>query len=244
MRARDIMTSPVITMRQTALVKEAAKQLVEQRISALPVVDNHGRLVGIISEADLVHRMEIETDRQASGWLTFLAGDDQRLVAGYIKTHALRIADVMTRNVITAKPNTSLTQIVLAMDQNRIKRIPIVVDRHVVGIVSRADLVRAIARSRITLEFPLSDAAIRENLLSHLREQWWAHTDTVNVTVSQGVVDLSGTTDSDRERNALRVAAECIPGVRAVNDRLLVRRLNGSASSPVHSKNKGPQCCN
>ncbi len=209
-------------MPDTTFVKDAAKQLVERRISALPVVDSRGTLVGIISEADLLHRMEIETDRQSSCWLMFLAGDQERLTAEYVKAHCLRVADIMTRNVITARPDTPLTEIALAIEQNSIKRIPIVLDGHVVGIVSRADFVRAIARGGITLEIPLSDAEIRETLLSHLREQCWTHTDLLNVGINQGVIDLSGSTISESERKALRVAAESIPGVRAVNDRLVV----------------------
>ncbi len=238
MKARDIMTSPVITVAETAVVKDAAKQLVERRISALPVVDQGGQLVGIISEADLLHRMEIETDRQTSGWLTFLAGDDERLAAEYIKAHSLKIADVMTRNVITAKPDTSLTEIARAMDQNRIKRIPIVLNGQIVGVVSRSDLVRAIARGGIRLEIPLSDAAIREKLLAHLREQWWAHTDSVNIAINKGIIDVSGTTNSETERKALLVAAECIPGVRGVNDRLSVEKRKGTSSRSANNRTK------
>jgi len=215
MKARDIMTSPVVTVRPTATVKDTATLFLKQRISAAPVVDDDGKLVGIVSEGDFLHRAEIGTERKRSWWLVLLA-QEKGLAADYIKAHAKRISDVMTRRVITASPETSVDEIAAMMEQNGVKRIPLVRDDHLVGIVSRANLVQAIASSGSKLDISLSDTAVRDKLLAHLRSQSWAHTDLLNVTVNDGVVDLWGIPDSDTERAAIRVAAEGMPGVRAV----------------------------
>jgi len=215
MKARDIMTSPVVTVRPTATVKDTATLFLKQRISAAPVVDDDGKLVGIVSEGDFLHRAEIGTERKRSWWLVLLA-QEKGLAADYIKAHAKRISDVMTRRVITASPETSVDEIAAMMEQNGVKRIPLVRDDHLVGMVSRANLVQAIASSGSKLDISLSDTAVRDKLLAHLRSQSWAHTDLLNVTVNDGVVDLWGIPDSDTERAAIRVAAEGMPGVRAV----------------------------
>ncbi len=228
MKARDVMTSPVVTVRPTATVKDTANLFLKHGISAAPVVDDDGKLIGIVSEGDLLHRAEIGTERKRSWWLVLLA-QEKSLAADYIKAHAKRISDVMTRRVITTSPEATLDEIAAMMEQNGIKRIPLVRDGQLVGIVSRANLVQAIASSGSKLDISLSDAAIREKLVAHLRSQSWAHTDLLNVTVNDGVVDLWGIPDSDIERTAIRVAAEGISGVRAVNDRMFVPRITAEA---------------
>jgi CBS-domain-containing membrane protein len=224
MRARDVMVSPVITVKPSAFVRDVAKLLLEHRISAVPVVDDQERLVGIVSEGDLIHRSEIGTEQRRSWWL-FLIANQQSIAVDYIKAHATKIGDIMSRNVVTAVPDTSLHEIAMMMERNAIKRIPIVRDGQIVGIVSRANLVQAIASAGTKLEIPLSDTNIRDKLMTNLKSQNWAHTALLNVTVTDGVVDLWGLSNSETERKALRVAAETTPGVRAVNDHLIVRRL-------------------
>lgn len=224
MKARDVMVSPVITVKPSFSVKEAAQIFIDRRISAVPVVDDQGKLVGIVSEGDLLHRSEAGTERKRSSWLMLLTGNDT-LAAEYVKAHARKVADVMTRKVITATPDTPLHEIASILEKNSIKRVPIVRDGQLVGLVSRANLLQAVATARKELEIPLSDTTIRDQLLSHLGAQSWAHTSLLNVTVSGGVVDLWGITNSDAERKAIRVAAESAPGVRAVNDNLIVRPL-------------------
>jgi len=219
MKARDVMVSPVITVKPTASVTEAAKIFLERRISAVPVVNDGGELVGIVSEGDLIRRVESGTERQRSSWLRFLVGDEG-LAAEYVKAHARKIADVMTRKVVTAAPDTPLSELAALLEKNAIKRVPIVRDGQVVGIVSRANLIQAIASTRKELDVPLSDTAIRDKLLAHLRQQPWAHTLQLNATVHDGVVDLWGLSYSDAEREAIRVATENVPGVRAVNNNL------------------------
>lgn len=223
MKARDVMTTPVITTKPTASVFEVAKLLLERHISAVPVVDQKGKLVGIISESDLMRRNEDGTESR-SWWLSVIAGE-RRLADDYIKTHASKVADVMTRNVITTTPDTPLNEIATILEKNWIKRLPVLHNGQLVGIVSRANLVQAMASRGNKLDVPTSDAQIRDMLLSHLNTQRWAYTDLLNVTVNDAVVDLWGLAASDAERNAIRIAAENVPGVRAVNDRMTVGPL-------------------
>ncbi len=226
MKARDVMVSPVITVKPHSSVREAAQIFLDRRISAVPVVDDQEKLVGIVSEGDLLHRSEAGTQRRRSSWLRLLTGNET-LAAEYVKAHARKVADVMTRNVITATPDTPLHEIASTLEKNAIKRVPIVSNGRLVGLVSRANLIQAVASGQKELEIPLSDTTIRNQLLSHLEEQPWAHTSLLNVTVNGGVVDLWGITNSDVEKKAIRVAAESMPGVRAVNDNVIMRPLEG-----------------
>jgi CBS domain-containing protein len=222
MKARDVMTLAVYTVKPTTSVKDLARLFMERRISAVPVVDDQRKIVGIVSEGDLVHRSEISTQRRHPWWLVLMAGDEG-LAADYIKAHAKRVADIMTRKVITAGPDTPLQEIAETLEKYGIKRLPIVRDGQLVGIVSRANLVQAIATGRSELDIPSSDTTIREKFLTELNKQNWAHTALLNATVNGGVVDLWGFIESDTERKAIRVAAEATPGVRAVNDHMTAR---------------------
>ena len=226
MKASDVMVAPVITVKPSSTVKEVAKTLLERRISAVPVVDDSGKLAGIVSEGDLMHRAEIGTQRRHSWWLRVLTGDDA-LAAEYTKAHARTVADVMTREVITASPDTPLHEIAALLERHSIKRVPIVRDGALLGIVSRANLLQALASTHKDLDVQLSDTAIRDRILAHLNNQPWAHTLLLNVTVNGGVVDLWGITGSDAERKAIRVAAESAPGVTAVNDHLVRQSAQG-----------------
>jgi CBS domain-containing protein len=217
------MVSPVVTVRSSATVQEVAKTLLERRISAVPVVEDDGKLVGIVSEGDLLHRAEAGTERRQRPWWLAILTDERALAADYIKAHARQVKDVMTSPVITAAPETPLHQIASLLESSRIKRVPIVERGQIVGIVSRANLIQAVASERKEPDIPPSDTTVREKLLAHLQGQPWAHTTLLNVTVSNGVVDLWGISNSDAERNAIRVAAESLPGVRAVNDHLIKR---------------------
>lgn len=224
MKARDVMTTPAVTTKPTASVRDVAKLFLQCHVSAVPVVDDKGKVVGIISESDLMRRAESGTEWQRPWWLTLMTGE-QRLAEDYIKAHATKVADVMTRKVIIATPDTPLDEIAGILEENGIKRVPIVHNGDLVGIVSRANLVQAMASRGSKLDVPISDATIRERLLKHLNTQRWAHTDLLNVTVNDGVVDLWGLAASDAERNAIRIAAENLPGVRAANDRMTVGPL-------------------
>jgi CBS domain-containing protein len=223
MKARDIMVSPVITANPNATIKSVAETFLKFQISAVPVVDDKGKLVGVVSEGDLLHRAETGTERRRSWWLRGFVGPET-LASEYVKAHARKVADVMTRDVVTASPETPLHEVAGLLEKHSIKRMPIVENGQVVGIVSRANLIQAVASAGKGLEVPLSDAAIRDKLLSHLKAQEWARTGLLNVTVADGVVDLWGAVWTNTERNAIRVAAESTPGVRAVNDNLKLLR--------------------
>jgi len=225
MKARDVMTLGVYTVKPTTSVKDVARLFMQRRISAVPVVDDQGKIIGIVSEGDLLHRSEISTQRRHPWWLDLMVRDEVLDAEEYIKAHAKQVADIMTRNVITAETDTPLQEIAEILAKYTIKRVPIVRDGRLVGIVSRANLVQAIATSGSDLDVPLSDTTIREQLLTHLNKEDWAHTALLNVTVNGGVVDLWGFIESDTERKAIRVAAEATPGVRAVNDHMTARPI-------------------
>jgi CBS domain-containing protein len=224
MKAQDVMVSPVITVKPSSSVKEVAQIFIDRSISAVPVVDDKNKLVGIVSEGDLLHRSEAGTERRRPSWLRVFTANET-LADEYTKAHARKVADVMTHDVITATPDTPLHEIARILEKNAIKRVPILRGDELVGLVSRANLVQAVASTQKALEIPLSDSAIRDRLLSHLKGQPWAHTSLLNVTVNGGVVDLWGMTTSDAERKAVRVAAESTPGVRAVNDNIITRPI-------------------
>jgi CBS-domain-containing membrane protein len=219
MKARDVMVAPVITASPNASVKSVAETFVRHQISAVPVVDDKGKLLGMISEGDLLHRAEAGTEKQRPWWLRAFVGPDT-LANEYVKAHARKVADAMTRQVVTASPETPLHEVAALLEKHSVKRVPIVENGQLVGIVSRANLVQAVASAGTGLQIPLSDSTIRDKLLAHLKTQNWAHTDLLNVTVNGGVVDLWGIVGSASERNAIRVAAETTPGVNAVKDNL------------------------
>ena len=226
MKARDIMTSPTVSVGPDATVAEIAALLFERRISAVPVVED-GRLVGIVSEADLLHRHEIGTDGSAHSapwWLRLFAAD--RSIEDYIKSHARRARDVMTPEVASVTPDTPAAQIADLLEARRVKRVPVVEAGRLAGMVSRSDLVAALAAAAGSKKraAPMDDAAIRAQLLRELRQQSWWRPSHSFLTVADGTVIFTGTVDSAEERDAARVAAENIAGVRAVEDNRLVFR--------------------
>jgi CBS domain-containing protein len=191
MKVRDVMVAPVITASPNASIKSVTETFVRYQISAVPVVDEKGEVVGIISEGDLLHRAEAGTEKRRPWWLRAFIGSDA-LANEYVKAHARRVSDAMTRPVVTASPEMPLHEVAALLEKHSIKRVPIVENGQLVGIVSRANLVQAVASVGKALEIPLSDSAIRDKLLAHLKAQDWAHTGLLNVTVNGGVVDLWG----------------------------------------------------
>src|ERR1700739_2469328 len=221
MRAIDVMTSEVISVDENATVPAVARLLAERGISAVPGVDKDNRVIGMISGGDLVHRAETGTEARRAWWLDMMASTN-RLAGDYIESHSVQVTDVMMRNVFSVTETTPIADIAVLLETNRIKRVPVVRDGKLVGIVSRANLVRALA---MTVNEPPSgtaadDRTTRDKLLAELKAQRWAEVSPANVTVKDGVVHLWSSYVSEQERRALVVAAESIPGVGRVEDHM------------------------
>jgi CBS domain-containing protein len=219
MNAKDVMTAQVVSVGPDATVGEVANILLTRGVSALPVLDGD-RLVGIVSEGDLIRRAEIGTDERPRSWWLRLLTDNATLAKEYTKSHAERVRDVMTRKVVVVAEETPLTEVAAILEKNRIKRVPVVRDGRLVGIVSRANLIRGLAAAKAT---PLpsaapDDRAIRAKVLETLRAQPWASLDEGGITVANGTVEFWGVYNSEEEREAARVAAETVAGVGKVED--------------------------
>jgi len=221
MQAADIMTKVVISVAPDTTVPDIATLMLERGISSVTVVDRTGRLIGLITEGDLVRRAEMGTERRPSRWLEVVSTNAE-LAADYVKSHARKAADIMTRDVVTASAETSVRDIVDLMEAKRIKRVPIVHDGAVIGIISRTNLVQSLlVGGRFEARDLKGDRAIREALLAELSHQKWVAAIGLNVIVSDGVIHLWGTVQSPEQRAALRVAAENIPGARRIEDHLV-----------------------
>ena len=220
MKAKDVMTKGVVSIDPGATVLQAVRLMLQNRISGLPVVDASGNLVGIVTEGDFLRRAETKTERQRPRWLEFILGPG-RMADEYVHAHGRKVEDVMSPEPQTIGEDTPLEEIVQKMEKHRIKRLPVVRGKQLVGIVSRANLLHALASLAPTAPEPSAgDTAIRDRLLADLSSQKWAPVGALNVVVKDGVVELWGTITDERERQALIVAAENVPGVKAVRDHL------------------------
>lgn len=218
MLAKDVMTRSVVTIRSGTQVQEIARTLSDRRISAVPVVDKAGAVVGMVSEDDLLRRPENAAGRRSSWWLQLFAEPEEPARA-YVKTHGRTAAEVMTSEVVSVGEDTPLEEIAILLERHRIKRVPVVRDGQLIGLVSRADLLQGLVSRaecpppsasdgdiRLTVEEALDDAGVRRLF--------------VNVIVSGGVVHLWGAVESEVEKQAARIAAERVAGVERVEDRL------------------------
>lgn len=220
MKASDVMTPDVISADPDATVLQAARYMLQHHISGLPVIDTTGKLVGILSEGDFLRRRETRTEHKRSRWLEFLMGPG-KIAAEYSHTHGSKVSEVMTRDVYTVSDDASLEDIVKLMERRRIKRVPVLRGNKVVGIVTRSNLMHAmVSLSRGQSKVASSDAAIRQKLLAEIKKEKWALSSMVNVVVRGGVVELWGSIVDERQRDAHKVAAENIPGVKKVKDHL------------------------
>jgi len=227
MRAMDVMTTNVITVEPDTSVQQLATLLSERGISGVPVVDKDNRLVGVVTEGDLLHRAETGTERRIqrrrSRWLDTL-GADQEAARDYVKAHGRVVREIMTREVISVGDTTELADIATLLETKRIKRVPVVRDGKLVGIVSRANLVRALAmtESEAAAAADSDDHTIRQRLITELTGQEWVHMWAADIIVRDRVVHLWFSDDrSEEERQAVRVAAENIPGVHQVEEHIV-----------------------
>src|SRR5262249_47527135 len=195
--------------------------MLQHKISGLPVIDASGSLQGVVTEGDFLRRVETGTERKRSRLVEFLLGPG-RLATDYVHSAGRKVAEVMTPDVRTVTEDDPLEKVVHMMERYRIKRLPVVRGGKVVGIVTRANLMRALASLALAAHpAAADDATIRERLLAELKRHAWAPVGLIDVVVKDGVVKLSGALTDEREREAIRVAAENIPGVKKVEDHLV-----------------------
>ncbi|MDP1752851.1 MAG: CBS domain-containing protein [Reyranella sp.] len=222
MKAADIMTTSVVCIRSDATILEAARLLLSERISALPVVDAAGKLEGIVSEGDLIHRAEIGSEKPVSRWKA-LFEDNATLARDYLKAHGRTVADVMSHPVVLAEEDTEISVVAARMDQFSIKRLPVVRDGKVVGIVSRANLLQALISAPGAAGAPApDDAELRRQILLTLDREPWSPSLVRNIIVQDGNVEIWGHADSAAQCEACRVLAAAIPGVKAVINHMVV----------------------
>jgi CBS domain-containing protein len=221
MHAVDVMVRDVVTVHPDIDVADAIKLLSEHDISALPVVDEAGNLIGMLSEADLIHRAEIGTEKHRPWWLEAVTGATT-LAEEFAKSHGKKVGEVMTDGVITVTEETPLSEIAALFERKRIKRVPVVKDGKLVGIVSRSNLIQALA-SVIGMvdEHNDTDRKIRLELLARLKDQPWTGFGDRNITVGNRVVHLWGLVGSEAERKALFALAESVPGDSRVSDEMI-----------------------
>ena len=221
MKAREIMTTQVITVRSDSSLQDAIAAMLAHGISGMPVVDAQGRLVGMLSESDLLRRTELDTERKRPRWLAFLMGPG-KLAEEYTHTHGRIVDDVMTDKLHCIAPDTPVQEVVQLMERHRIKRLPVLENGQLVGIISRANLLRALALATTALPAGnKSDEEIRARLASELASTEWAPRYMIDHIVQNGAVHLYGTILDEREREALCVAARNTPGVTEVHDHLV-----------------------
>jgi CBS domain-containing protein len=221
MNAADVMTRNVITTTADASIDDVARLMVLHRFSGVPVVDAEGRVIGMITEGDLLRRAETGTEKQHSGWLKLLLGSG-RLAQEYAQAHARKVEEIMTCAVFSVTPDTQLAEVVALMEARRVKRVPVIEGGHLVGLVSRADLLKALTELLPRVQArAVSDAEIRERVLAEIQRQPWAPRTSTDVAVADGTVELRGVVTDERERESLRILAENVPGVKRIHDRLI-----------------------
>jgi len=228
MRVKDVMTTNVICVGAEEPVLKAARLMLQNRISGLPVIDKEGELVGIVTEGDFLRRSELGTQRQRPKWLEFIVGPG-KLAEDFTHSSGRKVEQIMTPDPRTIGEDDNLEAVVEAMERHHVKRLPVTRGGRVVGIISRANLMHALASLTRDVAAPgAGDAAIREQILAAIGKQDWAP--RINVIVNGGVAELHGVITDDRERTGLIVAAENVPGVKRVHDHLVwVEPMSGMA---------------
>jgi CBS domain-containing protein len=231
MRAVDVMTVDPVSISPDDSIVEAIRLMLQRKFSGLPVVDSTGALVGIVTEGDLLRRTETGTQRKRPRWIEFLIGSG-RLANEYVHASGRKVHDVMTYDVQTVTEETPLDDIVQQMERHQIKRLPVVRGGKLVGIVTRANLLRALA-SVVGETKPVAaadDASIRARIYAELQKQSWAPVNMLDVVVRDGVVHLWGVVLDERQREAIRVVAENTGGVKGIEDHLVwVEPMSGMA---------------
>jgi CBS domain-containing protein len=219
MRAHQIMTRTVVTVAPETSIREAADIMLQRHVSGLPVLDAAGKLVGIVSEGDFLHRGEIGTQRKRGRWLKYLLGSGEDATS-FVHEYGRKVSEVMTRDPLTITEDTTLEEIVKTMENNNVKRLPVMRGEALVGIVSRANLLQAVASLAREVPDPTADDDhIRRRIIDTIEKSDWCPFG-LNVIVRDGIVHLSGVITDERSRPAAIVAAENVAGVKKVHDHL------------------------
>ncbi|NPD18967.1 CBS domain-containing protein [Alterinioella nitratireducens] len=218
MQAKDIMTTSVISVPQDGTVEDAVRLMLDHHISALPVLDDQGRLKGLLSEGDLMRRVRDTESPRRSWWLEIFGGTSNT-ARDFVKLKSNRVEDVMTRDVVSVEEDTTVARIARLLEKHRIKRVPVLRSGQVVGIVSRANLLHALSalRDRVLPEPSEDDRLLRVKVEKALKDVPGATVNLINYTVEDGTVSVWGVADSDFQENAIRVAVENLSGVRKVD---------------------------
>jgi CBS domain-containing protein len=217
MQARDVMIKDVVTVGAETTVSEIAALLVRNHISAVPVVAN-GRLIGIVSQTDLAHRSETGTEKRRKWWLELFSEPDAK-AREYVKSHGRKAGDIMSRHVISVAQDATLAEVADVLDRHRIRQVPVMAEGRLMGMIARADLVRALAQ--VTIGAPAArpdNGALQQAIWDQIKAQDWLTSAFVNLAVKDGVVELWGAVDSDEQRRALKVLVEGVAGVETVKD--------------------------
>lgn len=222
MKATEVMTKAVVTVHPDTCVKEVASLMTTHHVGGLPVIDDAGKLVGIVSETDLLHRAELGTERQRKWWLKAFTNADT-LARDYAQSHAAKVSDIMTRDVVTVTPDVRLADLADLLEKRKLKRVPVVADGKLVGMITRSDLVRALVKQTSRAQPP---ATVATDLAKAIREKMsrerWLDSSLMSVTATGGEVELAGLAASEEQRRAVKVLAEATPGVTYVIDRLQI----------------------
>ena len=222
MKARDIMVRGIIAVHPDTLVRDIASLMVEKHISGVPVLSDNRKLVGMVSQSDLLHRADVGTERKHKWWFRVLM-DSRALAREYVKAHGLKAHDVMTRYVVSVRDDAEVRDVADILDKRRIKRVPVIQEDRVVGIITRGDLVRALSQVQISkVAKRIGNAALHKKLYDRIQSQPWINDNCVNLTVSDGVVEIGGFVETTDQRVALRILIQETEGVNLIDDKMSV----------------------
>jgi CBS domain-containing protein len=217
------MTTEVVTIAPSTTVHDIASLLVAKRIGAVPVVSEGNDVIGIVTESDLLHREEIHTEHKRKRWLEFFVSSETQ-AREFVKTHGLRAEQVMSRVVTAVAPDTDLAEVADILDAHKIRRVPVIDKGKLVGIISRADIVRALAHAKVPIPVSsIENGALQKAIQDEIKKQPWINATYVSFTVRYGVVELMGFVDTVEQQSALRVLVEGVAGVKEVVGNLKLR---------------------
>ncbi len=225
MKARDVMTKSVVSVGPDTPVREVAARMTEQRISGVPVVAADGAILGMVTQGDLLHRKELGTEAKHRWWLRVFS-DPDRLAAEFTKSHGLKAADVMARQVVSVTEEAELSDVAAILDRNRINRVPVLRNGALVGLIARSDLVKALSHvpsAKVSAE--VDNATLQRVIADKMKAQSWLSAGYLTTIVTDGTVALWGHIESPVQHRALLVLIEETTGVKAVDDHLVVGRL-------------------